>query len=414
MTPAQTHLKPVLNMIREISGASRIKHSRNYADFLSDRIVQAATEPGLFGMMERLCKLMDADPGELNQESIKSAFIAMPDNRMSHAVLSWIREYPRVIGMLSTMKKNDYETCLESIPFDPEFSASATGTALVDTGHAINIEIKCLSPLAHGSDIKAGNATLFRRMQVMTTDGHIIALPYYAGNAFRGQMRDLLADDFISRIGLNPRRDKPEINLWFYHALYSGGSLCEANPGDRAIRARLGGNGSIKAKGIYEFRNTLPALSLLGCALGNRILSGRFKISDFRPRCREWGNGDLPAEQLFDWTYLTRREDHEDHENNSAMIATCECLKAGTSLIGGIDPDMHAMPNEMAALGHGLSLMIQNGYIGADNRRGMGHVTIAADIKPEAAPYVEYLETKGKEIRDYLVDIGAIGHESSD
>jgi len=243
---------------------------------------------------------------------------------------------------------------------------------------------------------------------VLTTEGNVISMPYYAGNAIRGQMRDLLADDFVRALGLIPRRDRPPLTLWFFHALYAGGALEGNSSADKALKQMIGASGVMKAHGIYQFRNMLPALSLLGCAMGSRILSGRVRFGDLRPECREWGNGGIPVGELFEWIYLTRREDHDEHEEHHGMVANTECLRAGTILCGGLDLDMHATPLERSALGHGLQLLSEVGYIGAGNRRGLGRVKIEYDNSPDPKPYVAFLEENRDAIIGYLNELGAI------
>jgi hypothetical protein len=397
-------IKPAMDMVRAISITSRIAHKRSMGDFLADRIVQAATERTLLAFGERLAKLMDADSGEIFSETL-CGFTKAATGTGSASVLEWFRQYPRVAAMLCMLKQEDYLEAIQTIEVE---TSNSTGSATPNTDHDINIRITCLSPLAHGSDTKAGNATIFRRMQVLSTQGGVLNLPFYAGNALRGQMRDLLADDFVRALGLEPRKDRPPLSLWFFHALYAGGALEENSSAEKALKKMLGGNGAVKARGIYQFRNTLPGLSLLGCALGNRILAGRARFADLRPSCRQWGNGDREAGELFEWTYLTRREDHEEHEEHHGMIANTECLKAGTVLIGGIDVDMHAMPLERSALGRGLELLVERSHIGAENRRGLGRVEISSPDAPDPEPYKAYLADQKQTIISYLSELGAI------
>lgn len=394
-------------MVRSISFTSRIKHGRSFGDFLADRIVQAATEQTLLAVSERLAKLMDSDAGEMPEGTI-AAFIQHAFSPDSPAVLAWLREYPRVAAMLCMLKQQDYLDTIQTIEIT---DAQSDGIAIPDAPHEVNLTITCLSPLAHGSDAKAGNATLYRRMQVLATNGNILSLPYYAGNALRGQMRDLLADDFVKALGLTPRRDKPPLALWFFHALYAGGALEENSAAEKALKKALGGNGAVKAQGIHKFRDTLPGLSLLGCALGNRVLCGRARFGDLRPVCKQWGNGTIEAGELFEWLYLTRREDHEGHTEHHGMIANTECLRAGTVLYGGIDMDMHSTPLEKAALGRGLQLMTEKGYLGAENRRGLGRVEIVMDGAPNPDPYTEFLTEQKDAILSYLTTLDAVSIE---
>lgn len=410
-------LRHIIKGIRAMSAASRIRHSRSYADFLSDRIQQAATEQNLLDFVERLAKLLDVDCGEISSSMI-SDIIASIKGHESPAILGWIRRHPKIVGLLAVLKREDFDHAMEDIRIDDQAALDNGKGAIAkdDAGHDVAVTVQCLSPLAHGADSKAGNATLFRRMQVLTQSGSVLSLPFYSGNAFRGQMRDLLADDFLYRMGLGVRRDRPGIQLWFFHAIYSGGALCEAIGADRAIRNRMGGAGAVRAERIREFREMFPALSLLGCALGNRILPGRIQVSDLRPVCRQWGFGEEApdAESLYEWVFLTRREDYEAHEEHSGMIATCECLKAGTSLVGGIDIWIHTDDIPKAALAHGLALMQRKGYIGSDSRRGIGRVIIEHDCPFSAEPYIDYIEANKARILEYMAEINAIDTGQSD
>lgn len=272
----------------------------------------------------------------------------------------------------------------------------------------ITLRVECQAPLAHGADSKAGNATLFRRLPVLTEAGETLHLPYYSGNAVRGQMRDLLADHFLAAIGLTPSRSTPPVALWFFYALYAGGALEEQSDAQKALKKSLGDNGAIRAMGIREFRRMLPSLSLLGCALGNRVLPGRCQVADLRPVCREWGTGTQAVAELLTWEYLTRREDFEDHTEHHGMIANTEVLRAGVTLEGGIDHD-HAMDAiERAALGRGLQLLADRGFLGAENRRGFGRVTISLTGAPDPSPYDVFLAEKREEILDYMKSIEAM------
>lgn len=397
-------LQETMDMIRTISQASRIKIKRNYSDFLKDRIIQATSESTLSASIEKLIHLLDADTGEIWQPAFVS-FIKTSKDSKAAIMLCWLREYPDIAAMIIMLKKDDYFKTIESLSLPDKLIKD--GIALPSREPQIKIKILCLSPLTHGSDIKSGNATLFRRMGVLTTNGSILSLPFYAGNAFRGQMRDLLADDFLRSIGLIPRRDIPPVELWFFHALYAGGALQKDNSAQKQINKHLGKR-ILSPEGFHDFRDNLPALSLLGSALGNRILSGRVNFPDFRPSCKQWGNGDIDVAELFEWIFLTRREDHEEYNENSGMIANTECLRLGTTLLGGIDPEGHISELEMSALGRGLELLSNNGYIGAQNRSGQGSVSIEIENLPDSTMYINHLKNNQENIKNYLLEIGAI------
>jgi hypothetical protein len=404
-----TVLKSSLDTIREIRNTSAIKTKRNFSDFFADRIYQAAIEPTMIGMIERLIKSVDASIGFIGSDVI-SAFMQSSNTTESQDVLAWIRKYPRMAAMIVALKKGDYEAAIEEIQIQPTTNDNSVVTRV--PSYDIPIQATLLSPLSHGGDLKLGNTTLFRRRQVVTETGRILELPFYSGNAIRGQMRDLLANHMLESLGLLPRQDnQPVLNLWFFHALFAGGLLEERTKIMEGINKELGNNGSVRTEGMRRFRDMLPALSVLGTALGNRVLSGRICVGDLRPNCMEWGNGEVPLHQLFDWEFITRREDFEDRsedDEHTGMIVNTEVLKTGTILTGGIDVFQHTGEIGLSCLGKGLELWKNRGMIGAENRRGMGSVDIAIENMPSVEAYDTWLREKKVEILDYLNTIGAL------
>jgi hypothetical protein len=400
-------LKSTLDMMRSISKAADIKIHRGFTDFLADRIIQACTQPSLLGMTERMAGLLHTEIDLVKGQTI-AAFMRNVNALDAPSVLNWLRDFPRVAAMVIRSDEIVFDEALKTIELIG--SVMEKGTALPAADYDIPLIITCLSPFAHGADTKAGNATLFRRMQVLSTTGQVLSLPFYAGNALRGQMRDVLADHFLQALGLTPSKANPPCHLWFFHALYAGGALEENSEQAKALSKKMGSSGAVRAEGIHELRNFIPPLSLLGTALGNRIISGRVNVCDCRPQCQEWGNGAVSAGDLFEWTYLTRREDHENHAqgDNSSMIANTECLKAGTILTGGIDIHEHTTNLEKSCLGLGLKRLQQTGYLGAENRRGLGQVQITIEKAPDAALYETYLAEKRLDILHYLEEIGGI------
>lgn len=401
MTPTRI----TVDFLRDVLGAAQIAGSRGKLDIFSDRLVKAASEPTLAGAMEHLVRSVDASADRIFPPAA-SAMIRVCGSTEAPRVLRWLREQAKLVTMLAAT--NDaaiVAEALEELELPP---AGETGQAAPRQPYAIPIEATCETPLAHGADGKAGNATLFRRIDVLATNGAHMVLPYYSGNAVRGQMRDLLADHFITALGLTADRSKPPVSLWFFYALYAGGALEEKSDATKAIRKQMGDNGTIRADGIRTFRTHVPMLSLLGCALGNRVLPGKLQVADLRPRCVEWGTGDTPVAQLLTWEYLTRREDHEDHDDNHSMIANTEVLRAGTRLEGGIDMDDSIPEIELSAIGMGLSLLARRGMLGAENRRGFGRVQLQITNAPDPAPYEAWLDENRPAILDYLREIGAL------
>lgn len=401
-----------MDMLRAVKDASRIKVNRNFEGFYADRLTQCLSEPNLLAVVERLCRSMDVQIEYIARKKV-AAFIGIGQSREATSILAWLRKHSRVAAMLTMLKdEEEYRAVLAGISIDPvEFDDF--GVYPQPPSYEIGISVQCLSPLAHGSDVKAGNATLFRRRQViMPGNGRMVDLPYYAGNSLRGKLRDILADDLLQQLGLPVDRSKPVFTTWAFHAFYDGGILDESGAKIMAgMDAALGKNGVLRADGLRMFRNMLPGLSVLGAAMGNRILSGRSCVGDLRPCCLEWGNGDLPQEQLTEQNFLTRRDDFEgrgDDDKHAGMIATTECLKEGVTLIGGIDIYNHASEMERAAIGRALELFADYGHLGAGNSRGWGKISVELKNLPSSAVYTTYLAENKKQILGYLNTIGAL------
>lgn len=402
-------MKSTITILHTIYRAAETKGSRSPLDFFADRMRQATTEPTLLAAMERLQQLMAAPPSRINATALTN-FIAEASGPTGPRVLEWLRRFPRVAAMLAGMAPGeDRDEALSLIEL-PEISASG-GVVPARRPFDIGISASLMAPLAHGSDGKSGNATIFRRQQVQTSSG-LAELPFFAGNALRGILRDLLADHFLTAMGIPARRDQPSLELWFFHTLYAGGSLEEGSKAQKALNSRFGAAaGSLNSNGVREFRDMLPALSLLGCALGNRVMAGRVQVADLRPRCREWGTGDAPVSEMMTWEFLTRRDDHEGRgqdDGHAGMIAQTECLRPGVSLDGGIDMDSHIQNLERAALGRGLALLASRGYLGAESRRGFGRADFVLENAPDPAPYDDFLASRAGDIRTYLRDLGVL------
>lgn len=393
--------------------SSGLKGSRHILDMFADRVRQASVEPNLMLFGQRLADLLDAAPSELFREAV-IAFIALANSTEAHGALQWIRENHTLYAVLCGSKFAEADDAMANIEIATVMEAQ--DHALPRRPYHIPIRATCLTPLSHGADGKSGNATLFRRMDVLGAGGNLLRLPYYAGNAIRGQLRDLLADHFAVTLGLANRRDTPPFTLWFFHAIYAGGALEEASAATKAIAKETGDNGAVRSDGVRRFRDTLPALSLLGCAMGNKIISGHMDVGDWRPVCYEWGNGGAnTASELYEWLYLTRRDDYEGRgadDKHNGMIAVTETLKAGTELEGGIDLRLHASDLSRSALGLALRELQRVGRIGAQNRADFGSVAITVENAPDPEPYERYLQDNRRDILDYLNAVAAINADA--
>lgn len=397
--------KTTVEFLRDVLSAAQIDGSRGRLDIFADRLVKAASEPTLAGAMESLMRAVNASADKMFPPSAAD-MMRLAASSDAPRVLRWLREQAKLVTMLAAT--NDTKLVDEALAEVQLPEAGQTGAAAVRHPYAINILATCETPLAHGADGKAGNATLFRRIDVLATNGAHMVLPYYSGNAVRGQLRDLLADHLLASLGLPADRSKPAVALWFFYALYSGGALEEKSDATKALKKQLGDNGAIRSDGIRAFRDMLPGLSLLGCALGNRVLPGHVQFADLRPVCSEWGTGPTPVSELLTWEFLTRREDHEDHTEHHGMIANTEVLRTGTVLEGGVDMDVSMPALERSALGLGLSMLANRGMLGAENRRGFGRVRLHITGSPDPALYEAWIAERKPVILDYLDKIGAV------
>lgn len=395
--------------------STQLKGSRHVLDMFADRVRQASVEPTLMLFGQRLADLLDVAPSDLYGPAV-TAFIGLANSTAAHGALGWVRENHTLYAVLCGSKFAEADEAMQNIEIAE--SSASSDSALARRPYDISIKAECLTPLSHGSDSKSGNATLFRRMDVLGRNGGLLRLPYYAGNAIRGQMRDILADHFSVNLGLCSRRDNPPYSLWFFHALYAGGALEEASAATKAITKELGDYGAVRSDGVRTFRDMLPSLSLLGCAMGSRVLHGHIDVGDWRPICSEWGNTEggfaVSASELFEWLYLTRRDDNENRqdEKHHGMIAVTETLKPGTVLEGGIDFRLHATELQRSALGVALRDLAARGRIGAQNRADFGSVRITYTNAPDPDPYEKWLRDCRSEILDYLNSVDALNADA--
>lgn len=403
------------NALASVAFAIDGKAKRNQIDIFADRIrVCAGSETDLSRFFNRLIATCNAKVSDVNSGNLLAVISAPVDHHTS--ILHWLTENNSFAAMLAFSKKEDVTEVLETIDIsiDPESKTNA-GRAIPRPEFNITIVASAESPISHGSDTKSGNATLFRRMQVLTDAGKIIELPYISGNAIRGTLRDIIADDFCRRLGLEPRRDHPPLALWFFHCLYSGGALSDNAKDTKAVDEWLGKNGSLDTDGTHRFRDAFPPLSLLGTAITNRILPGRINVGDFRPVCHEWNNGsDIPVHRLMGWEFLTRREDHENHapDHNSSMIANTEVLIAGTNIEGGIDITPAATDLEISCLANALEIWQKQPIIGGLSARGFGKCRIEFDDdRPECCSgeeYREWIEANHSTILENMQSLNAL------
>jgi len=419
MKEKNTVINVVLDFLREIFNTSNFRGKGGRVDYFANRILIASSNSSLTAATEKLMEIMEVNIGNINPLKFAS-YVKISQTDYSSRVLYWLRRQYKIIAKIVSLDAVSYKQLTEDLEDNLLPETDDEGVMVKNREYPISISAQLLSPLSHGSETKAGNATFYRTMTGMSDRDKALELPYYSGLALRGQMRDLLADELLSELGLKPSRTKPPINLWFFQILYGGGTLEEGGKAAKEISAKLGKNGSVYGESFYELRNLLPNISILGSALGDRTLCGHvLAFGDLHPRCRQWNNGTVDVEELYEWLFLTRREDFEGHEKkkkggsdseaeNVSMIANMQCLRVGVELVGGIETGNHMSELELSCLGRGLELLEENGYLGGKNGAGYGRVQFTFKNKPDSTMYKDFLKNNKTEILEYIKGIGAI------
>jgi CRISPR/Cas system CMR subunit Cmr4 (Cas7 group RAMP superfamily) len=137
--------------------------------------------------------------------------------------------------------------------------------------------IQALSPIHHGGSESHGTIkpilalpTVVRNAE--TGEEEIDNIPTIHGNSIRGNLRALIMQDFLDL--LEYQLDSKKV----YHFLFDGGMLEAVDAKDK---------GAINLKMKDEIRYNIPAISLLGSALGNQMIQGKLKVGMADIVCKE-------------------------------------------------------------------------------------------------------------------------------
>ncbi|KQQ90969.1 hypothetical protein [Aureimonas sp. Leaf324] len=126
--------------------------------------------------------------------------------------------------------------------------------------------VRLKSPLSHiGETIS--NTSYLVEDSVLQQDGNLEKVFCYSGNAWRGQIRDLMSSYMLDALG------RPRLSLDAFHLLYSGG--------------RMGGSQVTDLAAARAIKATIPIVSLLGGGVGNQILEGKARFGSAYPLCRQ-------------------------------------------------------------------------------------------------------------------------------
>ncbi len=301
-------------------------------------------------------------------------------------------------------------------------------------------------PIIHTEDT-IGNISKLKKMRVIY-NGKPESVPTLSGNSFRGQLRDILADQLCSRLSNNGETRLTFKNNDTYGILYSGGAL-----GDKSTSAGL----------LNSFQESIPSIRLMGAAFGNVMLPSKIAATHIVPCAKETqhivqtmyealgSDAILPAtddwpkarDLLFNDGPLTRKDDSrdltrqrfanpkpesnttemfeteitsdEETQKGSQMIYYVECIPPGTWLVQQLYSKLPLDQQELGSLFDGLTAFLEQPAIGGRSAAGYGQVRVSVRgtvgeeeiVWPDAWPqsvttamkaYKAYLDEKRQEI----------------
>ena len=275
------------------------------------------------------------------------------------------------------------------------------------------------SPLAHGGDAGGSNIAAMRREdRVDLLTGAVHPIPFVAGNAVRGLMRDVAVAEYLRVLGLTPQQIRPTVA----HALLAGGAIAAGETmgaADNELRARL--------------RRLCPVVDLFGGCIESQLMQGVLLVGDAVLVCRETAAMVAPA---MGWTpneaalaaptlpradacvvqrHATRRHHPEIEGPTTQMIMHTEAIGAGHVLAHDL-AFRTGRPTEIqsAALQVTLARMAEHGVLGGKNQAGFGEVawgdyqdTEGRTFKLSAAAarlYEDYVRSVAEEAHLWLVE----------
>lgn len=255
-------------------------------------------------------------------------------------------------------------------------------------------------PIIH-TDETIGNISKLKKMRVLY-NGKPVSVPALSGNSFRGQLRDILADELCAHISNQGEKRLEFQNPETYAILYSGGALSEKSA-----------SGAL----MHGFAEALPSIRLMGAAFGNVMLPSKLAVTHIVPCAKEtqeilqgmydaFAKVPVPPQEtwpsaidlLFNDGPLTRKDDSRDltrqrfavpesesqseTDNKEAsrapqqMIYYVECIPAGTWLLQQIYSKFPLDLLELGCLFSGLNTFLRQPTLGGRSSAGYGQVRV--------------------------------------
>lgn len=274
---------------------------------------------------------------------------------------------------------------------------------------------EALSPISHGGDSPGGNENPLNKIKVtVEEDGESFKedVPIISGNSVRGILRDRVAYDYLDQLDV-------QVGDALAYALYSGGYL------DR-------GGGKIDRRLREQVRENIPMLSVFGTALQSEAMRSKLDTGIVFPIASETENytgipSDESVAEYQDTISYTRLDDlkeagspeirdtlkedavqtAEDADRAQMKRNRFRVLAPGTPFKQDLTL-RHATDVERGVVGRAFDLFEENPVFGA--RSAVGHGRVAFEFeedRPDATPYLEYLEDNRDDLREYVTELDA-------
>jgi len=260
------------------------------------------------------------------------------------------------------------------------------------------------APISHGSDEDFGMEQRLRTIEMAVRENGDLYhedIPVISGNSLRGQLRDLLAKDFLTRI--SDDEDPVELGDTLSNTFWSGGD-----------RQKSAGPGKVNRRMLNGIREHIPTLSLLGGALADQIFSGRLNMGMLTPIATETESytgreSDHSVFEFVDETFYTRMDDRvggrQGDEGKQQMKYTVQILTPGTRFDHWMALE-GASEVERACLGHAMDLFEASPHVGGQKAVGHGEVAFEYDDPlPDAQPYLDFVDDNREEIREFVEEL---------
>lgn len=277
-------------------------------------------------------------------------------------------------------------------------------TTITPNRYSYSFVARLTSPLIHTEEVNSNVATFYREPQLI--GGKKYFVPTIRGNSIRGKIRDLIFDDLLERL----EYPKQTLEVDKFYTLFCGGFLDSMESGLDILKKR-------------ELRDILPALSILGSALGKEMLKGKLIVAPAYPKVKERGCIDSPS--IYDITTInrmirlddgklaigdqwlqhkTREDKKKDKEQKAQMFYDIDCVITGTEFecFFAIDSRNEL---EQSCFDYMVQLLIEFGYFGGKNSSGFGCFEVVDMPRLDPTIYLEFVEENKLKIKEYIDNV---------